>query len=1189
MNRKTVFILATGLLFLFIGGTATFYPSPLDACREKIERYLHEQEAAALTFTSDTKIFNYLTAKPASKEEQVEETFRRLAEVPFALYLYRGDTLVYWSKLAPHIEKPISWRDKAPSIARLSTGEFLLKSLPTGTDSSIFWLQAIPLRYDYPLESSYLQAGSPRIDDIPSSVRFSPKEGTRALRLRSGAVVGYLQSDGPPFSNRRKIWIGLTFFLGLALLAISWDRFCRRLHPRYPVGAVAFFLLGPLFLHLFAGWMVQTGGLYDTALFEPAINRSSLPSSVGLLLIDSLLALWVMIRFHYFFPAGQKVRQERSGIASVGLALASGVLVLFPLYLLIGLLKVLVLHSEIDFQFDNVFQLQAESVIALQAVLILVIAYFSFTYRMVQFIQSLRLRFTHRLLALISALILSVPFCLGISLSISIVYPVLLGLLFLMLYDLYLESGFRDLTWLGIWLALFAALISTVLFKYRIDKSWEKLYNLSEQLASPGDTEVETRLRQIGKEIQLIPEAQWQEHLDSILMEMLHRSPYILRRYALDFDPPPGAERETLVDSAFRYAVYRLPRNESGYRIELFAPLRPRDEVHLTLDLQQPQTVYDRLLSTSRDLPGEQMGDIDYAIYRRGELIRRKGQPNVHWLSETPIPEIGRSQKRLSSQQADLLYRPDEDTLILLRMKLGGYQKPISLFSYLFFQLLVLTLILSGINRLTRGLPHNLGIPLFGRPSLRKRIQFWVVALILGAFLIIGLSTVTFFRRASERQLSERQEERLQVFAEDLASLWERFAPMENSLALVREIASIHDLNTNLYDPEGRLIAASMPLPFLNELSIPRIPWEAFRQLSQEGERTYVLREKLGSMGYQTAYFALPGEETYFIGAPFGLQDETEQNEVFALIGTLLNIYVFLLILTGVITIVVANSITRPLRRISEKLKSLEIGKNEPIAWSSRDEIGELIDEYNRMITKLEESAEKLMQSEREGAWREMAKQVAHEIKNPLTPMKLSVQHLMRAQKENPDEILPTIERLSRRLIEQIESLSRIASEFSNFAKMPSAKNEKLSLNALLESAFDLYRDSFGDQCTFTLDLPDEDLIAYFDRNHLLRVLNNLLQNALQAIPEDREGLISLSLTRREDKAVISVVDNGQGIPPAMRDRVFSPNFTTKSSGMGLGLAISKNLIQAAGGEIYFRTVENEGSRFFIELPLIQD
>ena len=312
------------------------------------------------------------------------------------------------------------------------------------------------------------------------------------------------------------------------------------------------------------------------------------------------------------------------------------------------------------------------------------------------------------------------------------------------------------------------------------------------------------------------------------------------------------------------------------------------------------------------------------------------------------------------------------------------------------------------------------------------------------------------------------------------------------------------------------------------------------------------------------------------------------QGEVQGFISTLLNLYVFILLVAASAALFVANSITRPLAELGQKLANIKLEKNERIAWQGRNELGELIGEYNRMVEKLEDSTERLKQSEREGAWREMARQVAHEIKNPLTPMKLSVQHLQRAYQTQPEQAAGLVQRVSQTLIEQIDVLSDIASEFSNFAKMPEPQCEQLDLGQLVVSVHRLFEQQEEAALQVACRLPEQSVFVFADRSQLTRIFINLIKNALQSIPDGRDGRVCIALGALENQALICVSDNGAGIPDAVQDQVFSPHFTTKSSGTGLGLAMCKSMVEAMNGRVWFETKVGEGTRFFVQFDCIK-
>jgi nitrogen fixation/metabolism regulation signal transduction histidine kinase len=312
------------------------------------------------------------------------------------------------------------------------------------------------------------------------------------------------------------------------------------------------------------------------------------------------------------------------------------------------------------------------------------------------------------------------------------------------------------------------------------------------------------------------------------------------------------------------------------------------------------------------------------------------------------------------------------------------------------------------------------------------------------------------------------------------------------------------------------------------------------------------------------------------------------QQEIFSLLAALTNIYVFLILISVVLALVVSNRITEPLRFIRESLKNLKLDEaNRAIEWNSKDEIGELVEEYNRTLNELVRSAELLAKSERESAWREMAKQVAHEIKNPLTPMKLSIQMLQRSKNDGAEDLHERIDRVTNTLIEQIDTLSNIATEFSSFAQMPKSNIEKVDLKELLESTAQLYHNS---EAEIELNLEVKaDRMVKADKEQMLRVFNNLIKNGIQAVEDGTKPKISIGLIRDGNELVASVKDNGSGIPAGLKDKIFVPNFTTKSSGMGLGLAMVKNIIESINGNVWFTSENGHGTTFYISLPVTEN
>ena len=364
--------------------------------------------------------------------------------------------------------------------------------------------------------------------------------------------------------------------------------------------------------------------------------------------------------------------------------------------------------------------------------------------------------------------------------------------------------------------------------------------------------------------------------------------------------------------------------------------------------------------------------------------------------------------------------------------------------------------------------------------------------------------------------------------------------------------------------PNGDLIASSRPIIFMNGLLSEKIHPNAYTALTLDNKSEFIHKERIGKLEYISAYIPFynsRGELLAYLNLQYFSQQNELEDELSEFLVAIINIFVFLLAFSILGAIFVSNWITKPIKMLQNSLKKVELGKkNQRIDYEGSDEIGELVKEYNIKVEELAQNAERLAQSERESAWREMAKQVAHEIKNPLTPMKLSIQHLQRTFDPNDPNSQERMRKVAVSLIEQIDALSRIANEFSNFAKMPKANAQTINLVASIEHSIELFKDNQVD--IQFVNEAGESAIIYADKELIIRVFNNLIKNAIQAIPEDRDGVIKIQVENLNEKQLlVSVADNGVGIDDKQKDQIFVPNFTTKSTGTGLGLAMVKNII----------------------------
>ncbi|QEC61288.1 sensor histidine kinase [Mucilaginibacter ginsenosidivorans] len=409
----------------------------------------------------------------------------------------------------------------------------------------------------------------------------------------------------------------------------------------------------------------------------------------------------------------------------------------------------------------------------------------------------------------------------------------------------------------------------------------------------------------------------------------------------------------------------------------------------------------------------------------------------------------------------------------------------------------------------------------------------------------------------------------------------------QDYLAKFDEFANVYSADITLFNTKGEMLASTQPKLYDNGLIAKRINGKAYINLHQLNKSIFINPEIIGNFSYKAGYVALTNGQNRTIGylqLPSFSNEEDYKSRLSSLLDAMINIYALIFIAIGLLAVFIARQITTPLNIIQYSLSKTIYGqKNEPIKWKRKDEIGTLIAEYNNMIAALEQSAQKLAQSERESAWREMAKQVAHEIKNPLTPLKLGLQLLEKSWKDKDPKFDQKFERFSKSFVEQIESLSSIASEFSAFAKMPDTRLEKMDVFDILTQAVVVYKQT--ENIKINYQAPEDPFKVSADRDQLLRCFNNLLKNAIEAIPQGRDGVIEIAHMITNGAILLSIKDNGNGIPANLREKIFEPNFTTKSSGTGLGLAFVKNSIENAGGKVWFETVIGEGTTFYISLP----
>ncbi|MBQ4822078.1 HAMP domain-containing sensor histidine kinase [Aquimarina sp. MMG016] len=475
--------------------------------------------------------------------------------------------------------------------------------------------------------------------------------------------------------------------------------------------------------------------------------------------------------------------------------------------------------------------------------------------------------------------------------------------------------------------------------------------------------------------------------------------------------------------------------------------------------------------------------------------------------------------------------------------------------------------------------------------SLRTRIFISMTALVLLASVLIAVVSVYQYKEEAEEYHQDRLERKEQQIAVSIDNVLksttypvteENIAKIFRYKGRIYQISEEHSLPINIYDLSGKLMLKS-ETTFVKDTV--RLSAVIIDSLSNQYDKRYLVESQRGDTKVISSYTYITDKTSKplaILNLPYFEDNDLITRELLEFLQRVGQVYLIMLVIAIFLAYFLSKYITRSLKTISDTLDQTRLDKrNKRIEiGDASDEIHSLVSAYNSMIDELEQSAAMLAKSEREAAWREMAKQVAHEIKNPLTPMRLTVQSFQRKFDPQDPGIEQKIKEYSDTLIQQIDTMSSIASAFSNFAQMPAQKSETLDVIKIVGLALDIFNEDY-----IIFPSEKEEIIAKFDRTQLIRVVTNLVKNAIQAIPEDRTPKIIVDVFSENGEVVITVADNGVGITEENKKKIFEPKFTTKSSGMGLGLGMVKNIVETYNGSITFTSQQDKGTVFKVKFP----
>ena len=471
--------------------------------------------------------------------------------------------------------------------------------------------------------------------------------------------------------------------------------------------------------------------------------------------------------------------------------------------------------------------------------------------------------------------------------------------------------------------------------------------------------------------------------------------------------------------------------------------------------------------------------------------------------------------------------------------------------------------------------------------SIRFRIFLAMTFLVIIAFGGIAILTIPQYEEQSNKYHEQRLERKKSQLQRSISYVFQNTPSALNQTQLdsvfkekIFQIADVQNVNFNIYNLDGS---------FLNSTLISaenKINNSVLLKLRNSEELSIIQKNFIDNVQYRSSYsFILDNSSNpiWILNLPYYDDDELNSYELNSFIAIFGKVYFLILIIAIIFSYLISVYITKSLSEIGKKIKQTRLDKtNTKIQIKARSkEVNILVESYNKMVEMLNDSVEKLSKSNKEQAWREMAKQVAHEIKNPLTPMRLSIQSFQRNFDQNDSKFESKLDEFSKTLIQQIDTMSTIASAFSNFAEMPAQQGEKINIVETTKLALKIFKENY---IVFSSEFKD--LQVRIDRTQMVRIITNLIKNALEACELIKEPKVQVTIEKKKKEVLINVMDNGQGISKELKNKIFEPKFTTKTSGMGLGLGMVKNLVDSYNGRISMSSKINTGTTFSITFPL---
>ena len=1210
LKGKTGIFLILTFLFLIIAIflNKRFVNTSYESINRKVEKTLCEKEKD-ISLLMDQGSIKY------RKEGTVNQLYKGLFhDKGFIILIYENDSIKYWSGNRPSIPDTYQRSGLEKPFVKLGSGWFEVRKMKKG---NVIIAGLILIYSDYHYENDFLVNGYQN--------DFAECEN---------AGISTMKSNFPVFSGEKQFLFSMVFtgerqkgkvleYVLVILYILCFMFFMALMFRAYR--KISFFSSKPgLMIIAYAISILIIRGLlfyyripvalYETALFSPASYAISLLlPSLGDMLVNVLIVSYIFFLAYKYIkeplPGNKMWYKWRNVFASLAF-----IMIILLFYSLIYFIQSLIFDSSIPLSLSNIFSLNELSIILFFIIATLILCFVLAGIKLMEVIYKV-LNSTF-LFLFISGLALVIGSTFLFYTGVKDMMPYVLLLIFIFSFLIIRKKSGKIISYslIIVYIIIFTVLTTYILNISSNRKEKEKRKSMIMTIAEERDPIAEFLFHDI--ETKALKDSTLNRMLDSVKLNEAVVIAYLekvyfngfWRKYRKQFTICRDQQKllvkpyylsvgcdayfqdkiETNGEKSISKNFYFLNYGYTSYVGKLFFTHKPDGDngvnIYIELDIKTftgdlgyPELLIDKSMDINPDI-----GNYSYARYDHGILVKKTGKYEY-----SSVFNLGNPSEEMSFLESDnynhLVYKTAKGSVYVLSKKNDDFLTAISPFSYMFIFFSLYVLFFIGIMQFSAKIS-------FTGMSYSMRLQLSVISIVLLSFVGIGTATVIYIFNINKNKNTDILSEKTRSLLIELKSKLgdeTKINPtpqtVENIQNMLVKFSNIFFTDINIYGINGKLIASSRPEIFEEELISERMNSSAYSQLTNNKKLLFIQEENIGKQRYLSSYAPFEnyyGEIIAYLNLPYFAKQSVIRKEISGFLMAYTNFYILLIALIIIITLVISNYITYPLQLISQNISRIKFGKkNEKIIWSKKDEIGNLIHEYNRMIDELEKSAVLLAQSERESAWRDMAKQVAHEIKNPLTPMKLSIQHLEKAWQQKVPDMDERVKKITKTLIEQIESLAAIATEFSDFAKMPSARQEKIDLTEVIHAAAEMYYDLPN----IRISLPEKDdkFYIFADKKQIIRVLNNLLSNSLEAIGNKPDGAIWIDLKTEKSMHLLHIGDNGIGIDENQKKYIFTPDFTTKTAGTGLGLTMVRSIIIEAGGEIGFVSEKGEGDGIF--------